>query len=89
MALAVLSEDFDCLLHLITGENPTEKIAPFVGNVYFFNEWNIRRLVDESFVPSAQQTSILYCRLTDFRPTQYLPFTTILFHSPESSDFGE
>ena len=30
------------------------------------NTWNIRRLVDESFVPSAQQTSILYCRLTDF-----------------------
>ena len=29
--------------------------------------WNIRRLVDESFVPSAQQTSILYCRLSDFR----------------------
>ena len=28
--------------------------------------WNIRRLVDESFVPSAQQTSVLYCRLTDF-----------------------
>ena len=28
--------------------------------------WNIRRLVDESFVPSAKQTSVLYCRLTDF-----------------------
>ena len=29
--------------------------------------WNVRRLVDESFVPSAQRTSVLYCRLTDFR----------------------
>ena len=31
------------------------------------NTWNIRRLVDESFVSSAQQTSVLYCRLTDFK----------------------
>ena len=30
------------------------------------NTWNFRRLVDESFVPSAQRTSVLYCRLTDF-----------------------
>ena len=30
------------------------------------NTWNIRPLVDKSFVPSAQQTSVLYCRLTDF-----------------------
>ena len=30
------------------------------------NTLNIRRLVDESFVPSAHQTSLLYCRLTDF-----------------------
>ena len=29
------------------------------------NTWNIRHLVDNSFVPSAQQTSVLYCRLTD------------------------
>ena len=28
--------------------------------------WNIRRLVDDSFVPSARRTSVLYCRLTDF-----------------------
>ena len=27
-----------CLLHLTTGENPTEKITPLVGNVYFFND---------------------------------------------------
>ena len=33
------------------------------------NTWNIRRLVDNSFVPSAQQTSVLYCRLTDFKPS--------------------
>ena len=30
------------------------------------NTWNIRCLVNESFIPSAQWTSILYCRLTDF-----------------------
>ena len=31
------------------------------------NTWNIRRLVDESFVPLAQPTSVLYCKLTDFK----------------------
>ena len=30
------------------------------------NIWNVRRLVDESFVPSAQRTSVLFCRLSDF-----------------------
>ena len=30
------------------------------------NTWNIRRLVNKSFVPLAQRTSILYCRLSDF-----------------------
>ena len=29
------------------------------------NTCNIRRLVDKSFVPSAQWTSVIYCRLTD------------------------
>ena len=28
--------------------------------------WNIICLVNELFVPSAQQTNVLYCRLTDF-----------------------
>ena len=27
----------------------------------------MRRLVDESFVPANQQTSVLYCRLSDFK----------------------
>ena len=31
------------------------------------NTLNVRCLVDQSFVPSAQRTSILYCRLSDFR----------------------
>ena len=31
------------------------------------NTWNVRRLVDESFVTSAQRTSVVYCRLSDFR----------------------
>ena len=30
------------------------------------NTWNIRRLVDKSFVPLALRTSVLCCRLTDF-----------------------
>ena len=30
------------------------------------NAWNIRHLVDESFVPANQGTSILYCILSDF-----------------------
>ena len=30
------------------------------------NTWNVRRLVGESFVSKNQQTSILYCRLSDF-----------------------
>ena len=29
------------------------------------NTWNIRLLVDDSFVPSSQQTSVIYCRLMD------------------------
>ena len=30
------------------------------------NAWNIRLLVDDSFVPSSKQPSVIYCRLTDF-----------------------
>ena len=28
------------------------------------NAWNIRRLVDDSFVPSSKRPSVLYCKLT-------------------------
>ena len=31
------------------------------------NTWNTRPLVNESFITLAQQTSVLYCRLTDFK----------------------
>ena len=31
------------------------------------NTWNIRLLVDNSFVPSSKQPSVIYCRLTDFK----------------------
>ena len=31
------------------------------------NTWNIRLLVDDSFVPSSKQPSVIYCRLTDFK----------------------
>ena len=30
------------------------------------NTWNVRHLVNKSFVQSAQQTRVLYCRLSDF-----------------------
>ena len=30
------------------------------------NAWNIRRLDEESFVPANQQSSVLYCKLSDF-----------------------
>ena len=33
---------------------------------YEKNTWNVRCLVDESFVPSAQRASVLYWRLSDF-----------------------
>ena len=35
---------------------------------YEKNIWNVRFLVSQSFVPSAQQTMVLYCRLSDFWP---------------------
>ena len=31
------------------------------------NAWNIRRLVDESFIPSTQRPSVYYWRLSDFK----------------------
>ena len=34
------------------------------------NTCNIRCLVDDSFVPSSKQPSIIYCRLTDFYSEQ-------------------
>ena len=30
------------------------------------NAWNIRCLVNESFVPASHRASVLYCRLSDF-----------------------
>ena len=42
--------------------------------------WNIRYLVDNSFVPSSKQTSILYCKLTDFN--YYLVITFNIRFNP-------
>ena len=39
----------------------------FIRNYEKDDTWNIRCLVDESFVPITQQTSVLYCRLSDFK----------------------
>ena len=41
------------------------------------NTWNIRPLVDDSFVPSSKRPSVLYCKLTDFWPI--VPFHSVLF----------
>ena len=35
------------------------------------NTWNIRRLVDNSFVPTSKPPSVFYCRLTDFCCTAF------------------
>ena len=55
------------------------------GNTVYKKLWkentlNVIRLVDESFVPSAQLTSVLYCRLSDFkiRQNQF----RLLYHNP-------
>ena len=46
------------------------------------NTWNIRLLVDNSFVPSSKQPSVIYCRLTDLMTEmadwrQSLPFSIL------------
>ena len=38
----------------------------YIRNYEKKNTWNIKRLVDDSFVPSSKQPSVLYCKLTDF-----------------------
>ena len=37
-----------------------------VKNIWTNTTWNIRLLVDDLFVPSSKQPSVIYCRLTDF-----------------------
>ena len=39
------------------------------------NTWNIRHLVDNSFVPSSKQPSIFNCRLTDLKCCNHLIFS--------------
>ena len=41
----------------------------FARNYLKNDIWKIRRLVDESFVPANQPTSVLYCRLSDINST--------------------
>ena len=43
------------------------------------NTWNVRRMVNEWFVPLAQRTSILYCRLSDFNSSAIRPAIILLF----------
>ena len=37
-----------------------------ISNQLAILQYNIRLLVDDSFVPSSKQPSVIYCRLTDF-----------------------
>ena len=52
-----------------TTRQPSVWRSKYFFFIYFFinNTWDIRRLVNESFVPSAQQTRVLYFKLTDFK----------------------
>ena len=43
-----------------------KKIETIFEKNFSRNTWNIRYLVDESFVPANKGTSVLYCRLSDF-----------------------
>ena len=43
------------------------------------NAWNIRHLVNESFVPSVQWASVLYWRLSDFRTNSVNLVVGVLF----------
>ena len=45
------------------------------------NAWNIRRLVDELFVPANNRTSVLYCRLSDFMSNCLLGYLLALRNS--------
>ena len=43
-----------------------------ISNYEKNNTWNIRRLVDELFVPSTQPASVLYWRLSDFKINKWI-----------------
>ena len=45
------------------------------------NTWNIRLLVEDLFVPSSKQPSVIYCRLTDFKLSTGSPPHTRFFET--------
>ena len=47
------------------------------------NAWNIRRLLNKSFVPVTQRTSVLYFRLSDFKSSIFV--LQIICHNDEMS----
>ena len=52
------------------------------------NTWNIVCLVNESFVSANQQTSVFYCRLSDFQSFRpFLPFPPPSYHNFQSLPF--
>ena len=42
------------------------------------NTWNIRPLVDDSFVPSSKQLGVLYCKLMDFKSDAVFEFRILI-----------
>ena len=50
------------------------------------NAWNIRHLLEESFVPANQRTSVLYCRLSDFKTLFELLCTLLVFVAKTSTE---
>ena len=63
----------DTLGRLDDGTNESSNKSLIFQVLFFFksikgikkNTWNIRLLVDDLFVPSSKQPSVIFCRLTD------------------------
>ena len=51
------------------------------------NAWNIRRLVDKSLVLANQRTSVLYCRLLDFKNGPLCVAQWLKVHTQRNLDF--
>ena len=58
---------FNYFFHKITKIEIKSFECPKSIRNYKKNTWNVRHLVNESFVASVQQTSVLYCKLLDIR----------------------
>ena len=76
-------------------EKIKDKLKRFMQRIMKKNKtWNIRRLVDETIIPSTQQPSVLYWRLSDFLSTDHQILTALFFwtemplHLQDASDLS-